>query len=293
MDAKDMPPLLAAVLAEVERRSLDPDYRQHPELFIRRVIGDAEILAHRESRQVDSLKLPQPLPCCSALPESSGHRFVPWSIEERAIPESILKRAGWRRRRSRGKSPEPVTRIVPIEWVDLVSGEIFTTSELRAYVKHGDHKLPGTGSISERALRAAAKVGECTPSEREFVAAVLRLRNHRGGLVVDLNTLIARWIAWKHPGMLSNHIARKCKQLAAILDKRKIMANPQTLYRSLQFIGNTDPCAALTESAKVYGVVPVHGKMGVWVGGEAKYGPRKRLVYPTSNITPHWLAQRH
>jgi hypothetical protein len=272
---QNLPPKLAEVLVQVAAMALDPDYKQYPDLFTKRTIGEEEIQAHYAAQLVNpkaSLQPVSPSDRCSG--KLGKHRFVPWSVEERKIPESVLKRSGWTRRKARGASLEPVTRLVPVEWVDRKSGEIFTTAELRKHVQHTGHKMPGTGSISERAIRAAAKVGECPPSERKFVAAVLRMRNHRGGLVLDLNTLIDRWIAWKHPNVADKDKARKRKQLSGILEKRKIMANPQTLYRDLQMTGNTDPHAAIMEAGQAYSVIPVcpnkfaYGHRPMWLSRE-------------------------
>jgi len=253
-----VPPKLAEVVAQAAAKALDPDYQQYPDLFAKRAITEDEIQAHHAAQLAKPKASVQPASPSDRYSGKLGkHRFVPWSVEERKIPESMLKRAGWIRRKARGKSLEPLTRLVPVEWVDRKSGEIFTTAELRKHVQHTGYRMPGTGSISERAIRAAAKVGECPPSEREFVASVLRLRNHRGGLVLDLNALIDRWIAWKHPNVADKDKARKRKQLAGILERRKVMANPQTLYRDLQLTGNTDPDAAITEAGQAYSVIPV------------------------------------
>jgi hypothetical protein len=179
-------------------------------------------------------------------------RYVPWSGTHKVVPKERLRAAGWRVT----KGMRPVTQVTPEEWVDTETGELFTAAEAR---KQGI-KLPRARSTSDRAMDLAARVGACTPSERPFVGCLLQLRNHRGGLVATLDTILDRWIDAKCPGMWSTDKARKRKQLRAIIERRGLMVNDTTMAKDLMlFNPNLTKQQMMEESAKLYTVLPVSG----------------------------------
>jgi hypothetical protein len=135
--------------------------------------------------------------------------------------------------------------------MDSGTGEILTKKSAR----ENNIRIPMVKSISERMLDTICRIQQCAPSEREFVTYILKMRNRRGGLVVDLGTAIDLWIAHQHPDIRSSDKARKRKRLAETLEKRRIMVNSQTLTSDLQVLGNPTKQEIIEESARVFEVL--------------------------------------
>lgn len=175
----------------------------------------------------------------------AGTRYAPWSGTHTVVPKERLRAAGWKAT----KATAPVTQVTPEEWVDTETGELLTAAEAR---KQGI-RLPQARSTSDKAMDLAARVGACTPSERPFVGYLLQLRNHRGGLVATLETILDRWIDAKCPGIRSTDKARKRKQLRSIIERRKLMVNDTTMAKDLMLINpNITKQEMIEEAAKLY-----------------------------------------
>lgn len=161
------------------------------------------------------------------------------------IPKERLRAAGWRVTRGM----QPVTYRVPDTWLDNETGEILTKTEAK---KRGI-KLPLVRSTSEKMLDMCECVASCTTSERPFVSFILRMRNHRGGLVAPLDTLLDQWIASQSPGIRSTNRARKRQQLRAIIERRKLMTNDTTMAKNLMLLNpNMTKQTVIEEGAKRY-----------------------------------------
>ena len=187
------------------------------------------------------------------VPQVPGERFMPWSGTHHVIPKQTLRAAGWRVT----KGMRPVTQVKPEEWLDLETGEIMTTAQAR---KQGS-KLPLGRSPSDKAMVKRTRVEACTPSDRPFVAYLLKLRNHRGGLVAPLDTILNHWIDSECAGIRSTDKARKRKQLRTIITKRDLMANDTTMTKDLMlFNPNLTKQEMLEESAKLCTVLPVKAR---------------------------------
>ncbi|HDR9030271.1 TPA: hypothetical protein QDB14_004508 [Burkholderia vietnamiensis] len=165
--------------------------------------------------------------------------------EYKVVPKERLRAAGWKVT----KAMRPVTQAVPDTWIDLETGEIRTKTEAR---RQGI-ELPWGRSPSDKALALGERLAGCTPGERPFVRYLLQMRNHRGGLVGPLDTLLDLWIAWDCPGIRSTDKARKRKQLRSIIERRKLMVNDVTMAKDLQILNpNVTKQAILEEGAKRY-----------------------------------------
>ncbi len=97
---------------------------------------------------------------------------------------------------------------------------------------------------------------------RDFVRYILKLRNTRGGLVVDLKTALDRWIDYENPTMHSTDRARKRKTLEEFLYKRGILKNNQTFAKDLQFIADSTKTDYIGEESGLIYAFPVVGKPG-------------------------------
>lgn len=175
----------------------------------------------------------------------TGNRYAPWSGTYKVVPKERLRAAGWKV----AKGMRPVTQVTPETWVDTETGELITAAQAR---KQGI-RLPRARSTSDNAMDLAGRVGACTPSERPFVGYLLKMRNHRGGLVETLDTILDRWIYAACPGIRSTDKARKRNQLRSIIERRRLMVNDTTMAKDLQILNpNITKQDILEEGAKLY-----------------------------------------
>jgi hypothetical protein len=80
--------------------------------------------------------------------------------------------------------------------------------------------------------------------------------------VVDLDKVISLWISHTQPASNATNKSRVRRRLAAILEKRRIMVNSQTLASDLQVLGNPTKQEIIEESARVYEVLKPKAKPG-------------------------------
>lgn len=178
--------------------------------------------------KIDNEELHAVIAVSTETPRDAALRYAAIGGEYKVIPKERLRAAGWKVT----KTTPPVTQVVPDTWVDLETGELLTKAEAR---KRGI-KLPVIRSASDKALALGERLAGCTPSERPFVRYLLGMRNHRGGLVGPLDTILNLWIAWDCPGIRSTDKARKRKQLRSIIERRKLMVNDVTMAKDLQIL---------------------------------------------------------
>ncbi|GJH23803.1 hypothetical protein [Caballeronia novacaledonica] len=172
-------------------------------------------------------------------------RYEAFGGTYKVVPKERLRAAGWRVTRGM----QPVTYRAPDTWLDNETGEILNKAEAK---KRGI-ELPLVRSTSEKMLDLYESVASCTASERPFVSFLLSMRNHRGGLVAPLDTLLDQWIDRECPGIRSTNRARKRKQLRAIIERRGLMVNDTTMARSLMLLNpNLTKQNVIEEGAKRY-----------------------------------------
>jgi len=243
-------------IAEAADRAIDPDRIKYPHLFVTRKITDAEINEHQATFSQVLNTVGNPYQYFGRLADSvkkvivlDDPRYVPISGTFRGIPKTKLKVAGWLHTKRFHR--QTVTTVEPDTWVDTSTGEVLTKQSAR----ENNVRIPMAKSVSERMLDTIARIQQCAPSEREFVTYVLKMRNRRGGLVVDLNAVLDLWIAHKYPDIRSADKSRKKRRLLAVLENRRIMINSQTLASDLQVLGNPTRQEIIEESARVFEVL--------------------------------------
>lgn len=251
------------VIAEAADRAIDSDRIKYPHLFTTQSISDEAIREHQAKLSAGLKSVEHPYQYLGELAKSINKvvrleetKYSPVSGQFRIVPNRKLKVAGWLNPK-KAKIP-PVTTVEPDMWMDTTTGELYNKKSAR----ENGIRLPMAKSVSERMLDTVGRIQQCAPSEREFVTYVLKMRNRRGGLVVDLDNVIELWIDHRYPDIRSTDKSRKRKRLAAILEKRRIMINSQTLARDLQILGNPTKQEIIEESARTYNVLPILGALG-------------------------------
>jgi hypothetical protein len=256
---------LSDVVAAAAANAMDPDRRNYPHLFEVKRITDEDIRKHQANYGPDASCIEHPYQYLGTLAKQLSKpiyteeqpRYLGVAGTHKTVSATYLKEAGWVNPECASKRyvRPRVSYVEPDTWLDAQTGWILTKTEARA----NSVRIPLAGSISERMLHTAVRVNQCAPKEREFVAYVLNMRNRRGGLVEDLNRVLDRWIDHKYPHILSTDRARKRNALEAILAKRRIMVNSQTLASDLQILGNPTKQEIIEESARTYSVLPIAG----------------------------------
>jgi hypothetical protein len=252
---------LNSVIAEAADRAIDPDRLKYPNLFNTRKISSEEINRHQAlyGAGVKSIEHPyqflgQLAASLSKIIHIDAPKYIPVTGQYRVVPKSKLKIAGWFH--EKGFSRSVVSTVEPDMWLDTTTGELIT----KKVARESGIRIPMAKSVSERMLDTICRILQCAPSEREFVTYVLKMRNRRGGLVVDLDTVVDLWISHQYPEMRSTDKSRKRRRLAAILEKRRIMVNSQTLASDLQVLGNPTKQEIIEESARVFEVLKPKAK---------------------------------
>lgn len=151
-----------------------------------------------------------------------------------------LRDAGWKR----PKGADPIIYAEPSHWVDMETGEIFTKYQVRS------HGIEITPSQSLRMIQAQSVIQPLPDEKRYFILYILRLRNTRAGLIVDLETAIDRWIAWVYPNIDITDRSRKRKSLESWLYKYEILANRQTFKTDFQFIAHSNKKDYIAEESR-------------------------------------------
>jgi hypothetical protein len=181
----------------------------------------------------------------SAVSTNEEPRYVAIGGSYKVVPKDRLRAARW----NVTKHMRPVTQCAPDTWVDTETGEVITKTDAK---KRGI-KLPMARSISDKALDLCERVAACTPSERPFVGFLLNMRNHRGGLVASLDSVLDRWIDSECPGIRTTNRARKREQLRAIIERRKLMASDTAMAKDLMLLNpNVTKQEVLEERAKLF-----------------------------------------
>jgi hypothetical protein len=249
---------LKALSEAVANTVFDPDYIEYPHLFHHRTytndemgsyVGEPlfdvnpEIIVDRHADTDFKLSASRKLPLTNLKIFSGKHK---------AVPNSRLKFAGW----ARPKGSDLITCVEPDEWIDIDTGEILTKAMAR---KRGAIALQ---SISLRIITTRVVFKQCPPSKRDFLSYILKLRNRRGGLVVDLMSALNKWIDYKHPNIDSTDRSRKRKSLEKFLYKYAIMADNQNFTQELQVTGNSTKTDNVSEAARFVHVLPVQAKPG-------------------------------
>lgn len=255
---------LDQVIANAASNAIDPDRVNYPHLFREYKFTDEEIEKHQAGYKERVSTISHPYQYLGTLAKTRPKtirldeaRYIPWSGRIKAVPRAKLKQAGWISDRRANRYA--VTYVEPDRWLDMTTGELITKTSAR---KDGI-RIPLVKSISDRMLDTIGRLKQCAPNEREFVAYILKMRNGRGGLVVDLHTVIALWINRAYPDCNKSNRARLHKRLAGILERRRIMVNSQTLASDLQVLGNPSKQEIIVESARVYEVLKPRAKTGM------------------------------
>ncbi|MEI5997209.1 hypothetical protein H3V53_08335 [Paraburkholderia bengalensis] len=252
---------LKALSKAVTDTVFDPDLVEYPHLFIKRTYTDDEMGSYDDPivRFVDPYIIEEryqkhhetgfTLPVSR---NSTPRSLKIFSGVHKPVPNSRLKYVGWKR----PKGADLVTCVEPDEWIDLDTGEILTTAMAR---KRGAIPYP---SISLRMVTTQVVFHQCPPSKRDFLSYILKLRNRRGGLVVDLKSALDKWIDYKHPKIDSTDRSRKRDSLQKFLYKYEIMTDNQTFTQELQVMANATKTGNVREAARFVNVLPVKGKPG-------------------------------
>lgn len=184
--------------------------------------------------------------------ENSKPKLALFSLKHKPFHDSELKLIGWKR----PKNAPPVTYPESSLWVDADTGEIFTQKQVKKYgITVGHSKSLGMILIQ-------SIIESCPPGKQDFVRYILKLRNTRGGLIVDLKTALDRWIDYENPTMHSTDRARKRKALEDFLYDRAILKNNQTFSKDLQFIAGSTKTDYVGEESEFVYAFPVVGKPG-------------------------------
>ncbi|MEC5405802.1 hypothetical protein VOM14_09535 [Paraburkholderia sp. MPAMCS5] len=173
-----------------------------------------------------------------------------FSLKHKPFRDSELKFIGW----NRPKNAPPITCPESSLWVDKKTGELFTQKQAQ------EHGITVGHSKSLGMILIQSIIQSCPPGKRDFVRYILRLRNTRGGLAVDLETALNRWIDYENPTMHSTDRARKRKALENFLYERGILANNQTFTKDLQFIADSTRKDYLGETFKFVRALPLTGQ---------------------------------
>jgi hypothetical protein len=256
---------LSDAVAAAVAIAIDPDRRNYPHLFQVKQIPDEDIRRHQTRHRPDGGAINHPYQYLATLARQLGKpsyhddqpRYVAVAGTHKTVSGAYLKEAGWTNPKGaprRYRRPR-VSYVEPDTWLDTQTGEVFTKPAARA----ASVRIPCAVSISERMLHTAVRINQCAPKERAFVAYVLNMRNRRGGLVEDLTKVLDRWIDHRHAGLLSTDRRRKRNALEAVLTKRRIMVNSQTLASDLQILGNPTRQEIIEEAARTYAVLPIAG----------------------------------
>lgn len=249
---------LNAVSLAAKTGVTEPDTSNHPHLPLTRTFNADEVPSHDGERKWPADPYTHP-----ARPTGADHyparhhqraqsQLQVFSVVQKTIPDWLLKLAGWKRPK---KAPK-IIYLEPNEWVDTDTGEILTNAQAR---KQGATTGP---SVSLRTIEIQAFIRQCPPTKRDFVVYILKLRNKRGGLVIDLKTALDRWIDRKHPNIDSTDRARKRESLQKFLRKLDIMADNQTLSKELQVMGYSTKTDYLGEESEFIYAFPIRAKPG-------------------------------
>lgn len=247
------------IASEQGRFVYDPDPELYPHLYRVKGFTEEEVRTHQANYKPRSQPEYGTKGNLSADEDLSAKskivlRYVPLEGEAKVKPKTELVSAGWKVRRGF----RPVMQVKPDTWADIETGEIVTKSDAskaRTYI-------PVAESNSDRYLRVLTLLANCTPSECEFVAYILKMRNGRGGLLEPLAKVLDRWIAYAYSDIRPNHRARKREALKAILYKRNVLADDQTMTKHFQVIRNNTKTDNLADASKASLVLPVKAKVG-------------------------------
>ncbi|EDT05707.1 hypothetical protein BamIOP4010DRAFT_0732 [Burkholderia ambifaria IOP40-10] len=80
--------------------------------------------------------------------------------------------------------------------------------------------------------------------------------------MVDLKSVLDKWIDYKHPNIDSSDRSRKRNSLEKFLYDYAIMSNNQIFTQELQVMANTTKTDLVREAARFVNVLPVKGKPG-------------------------------
>lgn len=235
---------------------VDPDKERYPHLFKTYSFTEQDLAEHRANYK------PTPIPEYRGKGNLSGEedlgeaeynlRYAPVEGVFKVKPRASLQSAGWKV----GRSSNPVCHVQPDTWVDLKTGEILCKSSAR---KAGVY-IHTAESISDRALRICGLIMGSAPTERNFIRYTLKMRNGRGGLLDTLKRILDRWIDHAYPGISISHKARKRAALRAILYKRGILHDDQTLTRDFQLLRRSTKKENLGDGARAALILPFRHK---------------------------------
>ncbi|EKS9798870.1 MULTISPECIES: hypothetical protein [Burkholderia] len=183
--------------------------------------------------------------------QNNEPQLEPFSWNFTPIRDKELKKAGWKR----PKGSDTIIYAEPSQWVDMETGELFTKYQVR------NLGIDITPSPSLRTIRAQSVVQPLPDEKRYFILYILGLRNTRGGLIIDLETAINRWIAWVYPHVDITDRSSKRKTLENWLYKYGILANRQTFATDFQFIAHSRKKDYIAEESLYFQRVPVLGKL--------------------------------
>ncbi|BAX58647.1 hypothetical protein [Burkholderia stabilis] len=188
----------------------------------------------------------------SISPHNIESTIEPFSWTCKQVRTKELRDAGWRR----PKGAAPITYAEPDRWVDMETGELFTKHQVR------DHGIDVTPSPSLRTIHTQSVIQPLSDEKRLFIFYILGLRNTRGGLIVDLETAINRWISWAYPNIDITDRSRKRLSLENWLYKYGILATKQTFKTDFQIIAHSKKKDYIAEESLYFKKNPVLGKPG-------------------------------
>ena len=185
-------------------------------------------------------------------PDNLESTIEPFSWTCKQVRTKELRDAGWRR----PKGAKPIIYAEPDRWVDMETGELFTKYQVR------DCGIDVTPSPSLRTIHAQSVIQLLSDEKRLFIFYILGLRNTRGGLIVDLETAINRWISWVYPNIDITDRSRKRRSLENWLYKYGILATKQTFKTDFQLIAHSSKKDYIAEESLYFKKNPVSGKPG-------------------------------
>ncbi|OYD78343.1 UNVERIFIED_ORG: hypothetical protein BDU10_3476 [Burkholderia sp. CF145] len=237
----------------------DPDPERYPHLY--RVTGftEEEVARHQASykpKPVNEYGTKGNLSADDDLGSKPGTvaRYKPLEGVLKVKPKTELTSAGWTVR----KGFRVVMQVQPDTWADIETGEIITKSEARKARAY----IPVPESPSDRYLRVLTLLADCAPTERKFVAFILKMRNGRGGLFEPLTDVLNRWITYAYPDINPKNKPHKRRALKAILYKRNVLADDQTLTKPFQLLRNNTKTDNLADASRAALVLPIRAKLG-------------------------------
>ncbi|GLZ22645.1 hypothetical protein [Burkholderia plantarii] len=166
-------------------------------------------------------------------------RYVEWEPDAKlsVVPQHVLRAAGWQ------QVQRPVYRVSAGSYVDLETGEIVKKREMF------QRRLPVPRNTGLHLVEQLGVVNSLGKYPRDLCVFLLRMRNGRGGFVMQLQDLVDSYI---HRNGTVDRLTRARKTHAEWIGeiaRAGILANMQTLGSKFQKHGDRSPRKVLEEAA--------------------------------------------